>query len=148
MREKLNANGQAVLDVVRAAHDHPTAAEIFEKTKEIRPDIGIASVYRILHNLVQQGKVREIKGGDESSRYDGHVERHDHAVCARCGKLLDVPITIPLPQDIIATAAQATGIVLESYELRLYGLCPDCQAHQEAERKSKSTTDTISTGTH
>lgn len=135
MRDKLNANGQAVLDVVRAAHNHPTAIEIFDEVKDVRPGIGLASVYRILHHLVRQGKIRELKSNDDSSRYDGHVQRHDHAVCTQCGALLDIPMAIPLTQDILKAAAQATGIQLESHELRLYGICPNCQAQSQAGRQ-------------
>jgi Fur family peroxide stress response transcriptional regulator len=133
MREKLNVNGQAVLEVVRAADYHPTALEVFSEVRKTRSEIGLASVYRILHNLTQQGIIRELKGGDDSTRYDGHVHRHDHAICTHCGALLDIPIDIPLTQESLEATAQATGIRLESYEIRLYGLCSNCQERAQVE---------------
>lgn len=128
MSEKLNANAQAILEVVRAADTHPTATEIYDVVRETRPQIGLASVYRSLHSLVERGYIREIKDSEESCRYDGHTERHDHAICTECGALLDVPVEVSLTHDALEAAAQAAGIQLQSHEVRLYGLCPDCQA--------------------
>ncbi|HEY4036816.1 MAG TPA: transcriptional repressor [Ktedonobacteraceae bacterium] len=126
MKATLNENAQAVLSVVQIFHSHPTAAEVYEVVREKRPRIGIASVYRILHNLVEQGYIKELRHSDESCRYDAHIERHDHAICIICGALLDVPIEVKLPQDVLQAAAEAAGIELGSHELRLYGRCLLC----------------------
>jgi Fur family peroxide stress response transcriptional regulator len=131
MKEKLNSNAQAVLDVVSATENHPTALEVYEAVKRVRPRIGLASVYRILHHLVEQEYIKEVGRGEERSRYDGNVSRHDHAVCTTCGALLDVPVEITLPEEILQAAAQATGIKLGSHEVRLYGRCSSCQAHND-----------------
>ena len=127
MKEKLNANAQAVLENVRSTENHPTALEVYEAVKRVRLSIGLASVYRILHYLVEQEYIRELDIGNESSRYDGRTSRHDHAICRSCGMLLDVPVELILSQQALQDAAQATGIELESHEVRLYGLCTSCQ---------------------
>ena len=133
MREKLNANAQSILDIIRATDMHPTATEIYDEVRKVRPQIGLATVYRILRNLVQHGYVLELKNSDESCRYDGHITRHDHAICTECGALLDVPIDVPLAQEILQNAALAAGIQLQSHEVRLYGRCPACQARQKGQ---------------
>ena len=131
MKEKLNNNAQAVLDIVWATENHPTALEVYEAVKRVRPRMGLASVYRILHHLVEQEYIKEVGRGEERSRYDGNVSRHDHAVCTTCGALLDVPVEITVPEEILQAAAQATGIKLGSHEVRLYGRCSSCQAHND-----------------
>lgn len=135
LKEKLNANSRAVLDVVREADNHPTALEIYEAVKVQRPKIGVASVYRILHSLAEQGYIKELGRSDESCRYDSHTSRHDHAVCTNCGALLDVPMEITLPLEVLEAAARAAGIELGSHEVRLYGKCLNCQA-QETELRA------------
>ncbi len=127
MKEKLNNNGQAVLEVVRAADCHPTAQEIYEAVRDVRPRIGLATVYRILRQLVEQGYIKEIGPREEGSRYDGNISRHDHAVCTSCGALLDVPVEVAIPAKVLQAAARATGMSLNSHEVRLYGLCSSCQ---------------------
>ncbi|GAC1393764.1 MAG: Fur family transcriptional regulator [Ktedonobacteraceae bacterium] len=129
MKETLNTNAQAVLDVVRSVNTHPTALEIYEQVKQVRPRIGLASVYRILGHLVEQEYIKELHHGDESSRYDGRIMRHDHGVCTVCGALLDLPIDVALSQQVLQKAAQAAGIELGTHEVRIYGRCSACQSH-------------------
>src|SRR5689334_20748157 len=133
MREKLNNNARAVLDVVQTSAEqcyHLTAQQIYEAVRVERPCIGVATVYRILHQLVAQGTIKEIELGGmgrEGIRYDGRVSRHDHAVCTNCGALLDIPVEVLISTEALQAAAQATGVRLKSHEVRLYGLCPSCQ---------------------
>jgi Fe2+ or Zn2+ uptake regulation protein len=126
MKGTLNTNAQAVLNVVKGAQDHPAASDIYEAVKVTRPRMGLASVYRILHMLVEQGWIREIRHNDETCRYDARTDRHDHAVCTACGKLIDIPVGINIPQDLLESTAKDAGIVFNSYELRLFGICSAC----------------------
>jgi Fur family transcriptional regulator, peroxide stress response regulator len=126
MKGKLNANAQAVLDVVKGADDHPAASDVYKAVRGTRPRMGLASVYRILHMLVEQGWIKEIRYNDEACRYDARTDRHDHAICTQCRSLIDVPVEISVPQDILESASGATNIIFSSYELRLYGICSAC----------------------
>jgi Fe2+ or Zn2+ uptake regulation protein len=130
--EKLNSNAQAVLNAVQVAHNHPTALEVYEAVKPVRPHIGLASVYRILHHLSQQGYIKELERTEEGKRYDAHIERHDHAICAECGALLDIPIAVALPIEVLQAAASAADIELQSHELRIYGRCRACRIRNAA----------------
>src|SRR5437660_12808844 len=126
MEDTLNANARAVLDVLRASDKHPTALEVYEAVRAMRPRIGLATVYRILHQLTQQGRISAL-GRDMECRYDARTQRHDHAVCTECGALLDVPVDIRLSSETLQAAARAAGIELDSHEVRLYGRCMKCQ---------------------
>ncbi|SRR6266487_64767 len=130
MTKTLTSNTQAILEIVRAADNHPTAQEIYDAVRRTRPHIGLASVYRILRVLVEQGEIKEIGVGEEGRRYDGHLARHDHAVCTDCGALIDLPTEIVLSQEHLQVAARTAGIELESHEVRLYGRCANCQARR------------------
>jgi len=131
MKGTLNTNAQAVLDVIKEAHNHPTASDIYEAVRERRPRMGLASVYRILHTLVEQGWIKEIRHSDEICHYDARVDRHDHAVCTACGRLIDVPISASVPQEHLESAAKSIGMTFKSYELRLYCLCSACSHTQD-----------------
>ncbi|MBV9230753.1 MAG: transcriptional repressor [Chloroflexi bacterium] len=125
MQEILNTNARAVLDVLQASAQHPTALEVYEAVRKTRPRIGLATVYRILHQLTEQGLIKEL-GGSECSRYDARAFRHDHAICTECGALLDIPVEIGVSNEALQAAARAAGIDLGSYEVRLYGRCSAC----------------------
>jgi Fur family transcriptional regulator, peroxide stress response regulator len=132
MEHTLNTNAHAVLDVLRASQNHPTALEVYESVRRARPRIGLATVYRILHQLTEQGLIKELEYGSECSRYDAHIRRHDHAICTGCGALLDIPLDIQLPGETLQAAARAAGIELGTHELRIYGLCTSCQSRRNA----------------
>jgi|SRR5947209_2499608 Fe2+ or Zn2+ uptake regulation protein len=122
----LNTNARAILDVLQATDKHPTALEVYETVRCIRPRIGLATVYRILHQLSEQGMISAL-GRDAECRYDARTHRHDHAICTRCGALFDVPIEIRLSSETLRAAACAAGIALDSHEVRIYGRCVNCQ---------------------
>jgi Fur family ferric uptake transcriptional regulator/Fur family peroxide stress response transcriptional regulator len=122
---RLTPQRRAVLDVLTAARDHPTASEVYERVKATTPGIGAATVYRTLALLVSTGQALELNLGEgAASRYDARVDRHDHLVCDRCGRALDVDA--PVPAALLRSVAEATGFAVTSYDLQFRGLCPDC----------------------
>lgn len=127
MQDTLHTNARAVLDMLRAAKNHPTALEVYEVVRRTRPRIGLATVYRILHQLTQQGLIKELGHRDDCMRYDAQTQRHDHAVCTECGTLFDIPMDIGVRGELLQAAAEAAGIELDTYELRIYGRCSACR---------------------
>lgn len=122
---KLTPQREAVLQVIRARHDHPTANEIFEAARAILPAISYATVYNSLRYFREAGLVREISFGDCASRYDGITDRHDHAICTNCGKLVDFDLNEAA--DLMRAAARKSRFKPERVYLTLMGLCPDCR---------------------
>ncbi len=121
----LTPQRRAVLRVVTESPEHPTANEIFEAARRSLPSISFATVYNSLKYLKEAGLVREINFGKGSSRYDRETARHDHAVCSRCGRLVD--FDLHETSQLIRAAARRSRFKPESIHLTLVGLCPDCQ---------------------
>ncbi|MBV8856246.1 MAG: transcriptional repressor [Acidobacteria bacterium] len=121
----LTPQRRAVLRVIRESAEHPTANEIFEAARRELPSISFATVYNSLKYLTGAGLVREIHFGKGSSRYDGETERHDHAVCSRCGRLSDFDLAET--SQLLRAAARRSRFRPESIHLTLVGLCPECQ---------------------
>jgi Fe2+ or Zn2+ uptake regulation protein len=127
---RLTPQRRAVLDVLRLADDHPTAAEVYERVRVESPGIGAATVYRSLALLVRTGHALELTLDDGAARYDARVDRHDHLLCDTCGRAVDVDS--PVPARMVAQVAAETGFRVHSYDLRFRGLCPDCTASATA----------------
>ena len=121
---RLTPQREAVLRAVRERDDHPTANEIFAGAQKYLPAISYATVYNSLRYLRQAGLVREISFGDGASRYDGITDRHDHALCTECGKLVDFDLAEPA--ELMHEAARKSRFQPESVYLTLVGRCPDC----------------------
>lgn len=122
----LTIQRQVVLRVVNESHHHPTASQVFEQARSLLPTISYATVYNSLRFLKQAGLVREIAFGNAASRYDRETDRHDHAICTRCGTLVDFDMSEAA--DLMRRAARRTRFKAESIHLTLTGLCPECRS--------------------
>lgn len=120
----LTRQREVVLQVIRDAEEHLTANEVFDKAKQLLPSISFATVYNSLRYLKEAGHIAEISFGNGASRFDSMTSRHDHAICTKCGKLVDMEIE--LPPEVVSFAAEFSKFKLESIELTLRGLCPNC----------------------
>lgn len=121
----LTRQREAVLQVIRESENHMTASEIFEAARKVLPSISYATVYNSLKYLKDSGLVHEISFGNGASRYDRETDRHDHAICTECGKLVDFDLTVT--SDLVRAAVRKTRFKPESLHLTLRGVCPDCR---------------------
>ena len=120
----LTRQREVVLRVIREADAHLTANEVFGAAKNLLPTISFATVYNSLRFLKENGLIAEIQFGNGASRFDRMTERHDHAICTKCNKLVD--IEMDLPADFVTRATSVSKFKPESIEFTLRGLCPDC----------------------
>jgi len=122
----LTKQREVVLQVIRSAEHHLTANEVFDEAKRLLPTISFATVYNSLRFLKEAGHIAEIQFGfSGANRFDAKTTRHDHAICNRCGKLID--IDLKMPDELVKLAARLSKFKPESLELTLRGLCPECK---------------------
>lgn len=132
MVQRRNTQQRAlVLDAVRSRCDHPTADDIYLDVRARDSRISRGTVYRNLRVLEQEGQIQTVRmpSGD---RFDLRCDDHAHAVCRKCGALVDV--NIPYQPDLDEKVAQETGFSVESHRTIFDGLCPACQARAAAEQ--------------
>lgn len=120
----LTRQREVVLQVIREAREHLTANEVFVTSKMLLPSISFATVYNSLRFLKDSGHIAEIQFGNGASRFDRITSRHDHALCTKCGKLVD--IEMEHPEELVNMAASYSNFKPESLEFTLRGICPDC----------------------
>ncbi|MEZ4520445.1 MAG: transcriptional repressor [Thermomicrobiales bacterium] len=119
----------AILEEVRNAAGHLTAADITEKVRQKHPSISVGTVYRTLNSFAERGVILEFPFGNQASRFDARTERHDHVHCTVCGKLHDVDV----PSALLAhqVASEQSGFNIQGHQTIFSGICPICQAKQE-----------------
>ena len=100
-----------------------TAEQIFEQLRITYPKVVLATVYNNLNRLWDENRIRKVSVEGMADRYD-RIVRHDHLVCKRCGKLLDVDLG-----DLTAQLEQKAGISILSYDLKLLYLCEKCRTN-------------------
>lgn len=120
----LTKQRQAILQVIRESDQHLTANQVFEDARRVLPGISFATVYNSLRYLKNEGLIGEVYFGTGATRYDRKMDRHDHAICRLCGKLVD--LDLPIPKALVQQATSLSQFETESIEVILRGLCPDC----------------------
>jgi Fe2+ or Zn2+ uptake regulation protein len=120
----LTKQRQAVLRVIQESDRHLTANEVFEHSRRILPGISFATVYNSLHYLRNEGLIGEVRFGMDCTRYDRTLSRHDHAICSRCGNLVD--LDLPIPDELLRKGERLSKFKADSIEVVLRGTCPDC----------------------
>ena len=104
---------------------HPTADKLYELIRPFMPTISLATVYRNLNQLVDNGIIRKISGLDGSVHYDHCVEKHYHFICTCCNKVYDVPYEVaPNPAEKLY---EQTGLTAESCDVSFKGICKECR---------------------
>jgi len=113
-------------EILAHTTSHPTAEWIHERVREQMPRVSLGTVYRNLHILTAQGKIRELDFGEGIHRYDGTVAQHYHFVCERCGTVRDLPV--PPQNDIHDRVRGVVPGEITSHRLDFFGVCSDCLA--------------------
>lgn len=131
MAPLLTKHRETVLNVVQSSKDHPTARQVFERSLKRDPRLSMATVYNSLNFLTSGGFIRRMEAGEEGTRYDGILARHDHLVCRTCGRIEDVDM---LPAEKLKLA-QFPHFQVEEVSLRVTGLCGACRKAAGKEMK-------------
>jgi Fur family ferric uptake transcriptional regulator len=80
---------RAVVEYLGAQQCCVSAQEIHAGVGRAGRDIGVASVYRVLDELVEHRLVHRVDVGDGIARYEPalHEHHHHHVVCEDCGRV-------------------------------------------------------------
>ena len=124
---KYSKQREHILNVLRENAIHPTADEVCALARKDMPTLSLATVYRNLNLLAENGVIRRIDGLDGSVRFDHNLCKHYHFICTKCNKVYDVPQDIA--PDLADKVLNQTGLLVESADISLKGICPNCQKH-------------------
>ena len=112
---------QRVYDVLLVKRDHPTAEEVFIRSKREMPEISMATVYNCLDALVQCGMVRQVQLERGATRYCPNMQEHCHYYCDACGEVFDVALPARSP-----SVPRPKGFRVDHYEIAVHGICSAC----------------------
>ena len=129
LNERLTTGGfrstpqrEHVYSVLLQKRDHPTAEEVFIRTKKTMPDISMATVYNCLDALVKCGLARQVTLDRGATRFCPNMREHGHFYCDSCDTVYDVD----LPKKPKTGIILPHGFKAEHFEVAIHGICPDC----------------------
>ncbi len=117
----------AVRAVLAETEEFASAQQLHARLRERGDGVGLATVYRTLQHLADEGEIDVLRTGDGESVYrrcsTGH---HHHLICRRCRRTVEV--------DSVAVERWARKIAAENgfadveHVVEVFGTCAECAA--------------------
>lgn len=144
---RMTPQRRIILQLLREAHSHPTADELFHLVRETLPRISLGTVYRNLETLSSCGLIRKLELGGTQKRFDAETYDHCHVRCIRCGRVDDVAGHLSLSLEELVCSLKRGGegdrsqvglstleeclksisdYEIVGHRLEFMGICPSC----------------------
>ncbi len=96
--------------------------EVLQDAQRRIPRLGIATVYRALKDMVDDGLIAPVQLPGEPDRYElAELPHHHHFHCTACDRVFDLAGCAVRPDVRLPRGFRAHG-----HEIIFTGLCPDC----------------------
>lgn len=119
--KRFSRQRERIYQAVYDSKEHPTAQMVYDTLRPEMPQLSLGTVYRNLHQMAEEGRLRELDG--PVVRFDATVAPHTHLRCSCCGQVADGM----LPYDkALDRAMIAEGWEIEDHSLMFTGICPAC----------------------
>jgi len=86
---KVTPQRVAILEAIICLNNHPTADAIVDYIREKNPNIAVATVYKVLDVLVENGLIYKVKTEAGLMRYEAVAESHHHIYCSDSDRIED-----------------------------------------------------------
>lgn len=114
---------RAAIEEALASAERPlTPLEVLDAARAAVPNLGLATVYRALRAMIEDGAAHPVEIPGSPPRYEtAHLGHHHHFHCRSCRQVFEVD---GCPGNLARLAPP--GFVLDGHEVVLYGRCTRC----------------------
>ena len=119
---KITPQRLAIFEALHGNHSHPTADVVWDQVRSRKPSISLRTVYQVLNDLVELGEIEAVDVGHGPARFDPNTEQHDHFVCERCARVIDVRSDGP----VLLEQPAGQPFVVDTVTITFRGTCPEC----------------------
>ena len=128
--ERSTRQNAAIREALATAGRPLTPTEVLSHARQQVAALGIATVYRHLKSLLDEGAIQAVNLPGESARYEPSSPRHHHHFrCDHCARVFDV---LQCPGNLRRLAPP--GFTVERHEITLYGRCKECKTGSKRRR--------------
>ena len=119
---------EIIKELVLASFNHPTAEDVYMIMINKGIKTSISTVYRNLHQLVDEGVIQELIMPSGKVHFDGRTYEHPHAVCVTCGKIFDLQ---NVDNEINSIVENTIGMKVLSKQIIIKGVCLECTQKEQ-----------------
>jgi Fur family ferric uptake transcriptional regulator len=126
--QRITKQRVAVQHALDDLDDFRSAQQLHEHLRAGGDGIGLATVYRALQVLADEGAVDVLRteGGENVYRRCAKQEHHHHLVCRTCGRAVE--IDGPSVEAWAASVGAQHGFTDIQHTVELFGTCAECRA--------------------
>jgi Fur family ferric uptake transcriptional regulator len=126
-RRRETRQRSAVWNCLADVVEFQSAQQLHARLREAGEGVGLATVYRTLQHLAEDGKVDVLRTGDGEAVYrrcgTGH---HHHLICRRCRRTVEVDSVAV--ERWARTIAEDNGFADVEHVVEVFGTCASCAA--------------------
>ena len=115
-----------ILNFLASHPVHPTADEIYKTLKHNNPSLSKTTVYNSIDVLNKHDLITILTISGKEQRYDFTHTPHQHFLCTRCGRIIDIHIKCPQLGKVIDG-----GHKIEEVHGYFKGICKICAQKQK-----------------
>ena len=124
---RITPQREMIIEVIAHAGCHMTAEDVFDKLSLRSRALNIATVYRTLELLVEEGlSSRSDLGGGRVVYATARHGPHVHLVCRHCGRVIEADHGLVVPLE--GQLEEQYGFLADLRHFAIFGLCADCQS--------------------
>jgi len=109
-----------ILSLIRQ-YGHLDIDELYTKITIDYPFISLATIYKNISTMVENGILNEIKISGAKTKYELSTNSHAHFICTECKKIEDLDINVNCLLDNFGKGSATSVNVI------IYGICSTCQ---------------------
>ncbi len=125
IKTKRSKQKEVILEVLKNTKAHPDADSIYAEVRKEIPKISLATVYRNLAKMVDDGVIQKLDVDSVTVHYDADMSVHYHMVCRGCGKIDDIP-SGDFVEYVERIQKEYDGEIL-AHSVVFYGFCKQCK---------------------
>lgn len=129
MKKRNTWQREAVREALESSDGFVSAQGLHQGLRESGSPIGLATVYRALADLAQEGSADMLQSPEGESLYracsTGH---HHHLICRNCGQAVE--IEADAVEQWARHVASEHGFTKAQHVVDVFGLCPECSARE------------------
>lgn len=126
---RITRQRRAVLRVLQESNEHLDAAAVHDRVRARDPRVSLATVYRTLALLKEEGLVDEHRLGEGHAHFEAAPRTpHYHFSCVGCGRVVE--FDAPEVARIVRRLIKEQGVQVRETHLSITGYCAVCRGVQ------------------
>lgn len=126
MSQRQTRQRSAIQNAIEDAPGPVGVRQLLEEAQKVLPGLGIATVYRTVKLLQEQGEIHPVQIDGETLYESARLGHHHHFSCRVCGQVYDLN---HCPLKLSGNEPALRGYQIESHQVTLYGVCSGCSQH-------------------